>query len=257
VSAYDLKKLRTGLGAMRLLYRPVLRSTQTHAMDLRRAGRLVAPCVVLAGQQTAGRGRGENQWYSSDGTMTATFVLPVDGQLEAHRLPLLAGLAVRRAAAMFSRQAVELKWPNDLVVGQKKLAGLLCERIDGVDLIGVGLNVMTDLRGAPPEVRARAVSLTELAPAGMSMTTVLLMVSREIMGLLHAAEISPAAMVQEYDRHHALVGRTVTVDTSPAGTPEPGGMVSGVCEGLDGMGRLVLVQGDVRHRVISGQVVAW
>ena len=257
MSVYDLRTLREGLTAMRLVYRPVLRSTQTYALELRRAGMLVAPCVVLAGRQTAGRGRGENRWYSSGGTMTATFVFPTDDQLEAHRLPLLAGLALRRAVAGFSREVVELKWPNDLLIGPRKLAGILCERAMGADLIGVGLNVMTDFRDAPEGLQRRGVSLAQVSSSPLTMTGVLLAVSREMMGLLHGAETSASAMLQEYGEHHALTGRRVVVDTGPAGQPEAQAMVSGVCEGLDAMGRLVLVDGRVRHRLISGQVISW
>src|SRR3954470_17990529 len=117
-NAFRLDDLRTALRPFRLHWFPELGSTNDHAAALRKAGELFAPAVVLAGRQTAGRGRGGNTWWSGPGCLTVTFVLPVDERLAAHQVPLIAWLAVRNAAAeLAGSDAVKLKWPNDLVVG--------------------------------------------------------------------------------------------------------------------------------------------
>src|SRR5204862_3131112 len=98
---------------------------------LRRRGKLYAPAIVLTSHQIAGRGRGSNAWWSGSGSLTVTFVLPVHEHSLPHQVPLIAGLAVRDALAKHcGLDEIQLKWPNDLLFAGKKLAGLLCERVD-------------------------------------------------------------------------------------------------------------------------------
>ncbi len=79
-----------------------------------------------------------------------TIALPIDEQIAPHQLPLIAGLAVRNAAAELSgSQEILLKWPNDLLFGDRKIGGLLCERILKADLVGIGLNLNVDVSRAP------------------------------------------------------------------------------------------------------------
>jgi BirA family biotin operon repressor/biotin-[acetyl-CoA-carboxylase] ligase len=218
---------------------------------MRRRGDLFAPAMVLTGRQTAGRGRGQNVWWSGPGCLTVTFVLPADGHVAPHQLPLVAGLAVRNAAAeVTGNGGIQLKWPNDVLFDLRKLAGLLCERVQGADLVGLGLNVNLDPAGAPPALRGRVTSLSAVAGRPLDMTTVLSVVAGHLhRAVSRRAEEPFAAVLREYDSHHALVGKTVTVAT---GDSEP--RVSGRCQGLDEIGRLVLRSRGKLHRVISGQV---
>src|SRR5687767_10347096 len=101
--------------------------------------------MVLTGHQLAGRGRGSNTRWSGGECITVTFVFPIDENVSPHQLPLIAGLAVRNAAAeLTGEDGIQLKWPNDLLFRDRKLAGLLCERVHKADLIGLGLNVNLD-----------------------------------------------------------------------------------------------------------------
>src|SRR5581483_6516475 len=138
-SAFNLARLRAGLKPLRLYWFPRLQSTNDHAAELRRRGALFAPAVVLTGHQTAGRGRGKNTWWSSADVLTVTFAFPIEEHLQPQQIPLVAGLAVRDAAAELTGGAdIQLKWPNDVWHEGHKLAGLLCERVNKVDLVGVG-----------------------------------------------------------------------------------------------------------------------
>ncbi len=253
-TAYRLADLRRHLRPFRLHWFPRLRSTSTHAAALRRRGELFAPAVVLTGHQLAGRGRGSNTWWSGRGSLTVTFALAADESLAPHHVPLLAGLAVRAAAAELAGTAaaddVQLKWPNDLLWRGRKLAGLLCERVDKADLVGVGLNVNCDAADVPAELRDRVTSLNAVAGRPVDLTDAVVAVGRHLhRALAHRDAGTFAAALREYDRHHALVGRRVTVTGGPG---EP--VVSGRCEGLDDTGRLLLRDRRTVHRVIAGQV---
>jgi BirA family biotin operon repressor/biotin-[acetyl-CoA-carboxylase] ligase len=219
--------------------------------------------VVVAARQVAGRGRGGNTWFSAEGSLTVTFVLPVDETLAAHHLPLAAGLAVRNAAAELAQsQDVQLKWPNDLVVQTgnraagcrlRKLAGLLCERLDNIDLIGIGLNVNLPHGKIPAALRDRVIYLEQIPDGSQKsprdMTDVLLTVARHLhTTLIRQSETPFPALLHEYDAHHALIGRSITVRSAHEAP------VYGKCEGLDDTGRLLLRHRSKLHRIIAGHV---
>ncbi|HTL28539.1 MAG TPA: biotin--[acetyl-CoA-carboxylase] ligase [Tepidisphaeraceae bacterium] len=250
-SSFDLQRLREHIRPFRLHWFPRLRSTNDHAARLRRLGKLYAPAIVLTGNQIAGRGRGSNSWWSGEGSLTVTFVFPVDSSLEPYQVPLLAGVAARSAIAQLCAGAdVQLKWPNDVLFRGKKLAGLLCERIDKADLVGLGLNVNVNLARVPKPLGARVTSMNAIARRSFDMTDVLIALAARLHQVLaHRDEHSFPAMLAEYDRHHALAGRRVTVAT---GSGEP--PISGTCTGLDNMGRLLLQNRRTIHRIISGEI---
>jgi BirA family transcriptional regulator, biotin operon repressor / biotin---[acetyl-CoA-carboxylase] ligase len=248
-AVYDLRRLKSAVKPFRVCYFTRLRSTSDHAARMRREKRLFAPALVLTSHQMAGRGRGANTWFSSSGCITVTFVLAVDPTAEAHQLPLSAGIAVRDAVAeLTGNPAIQLKWPNDILFEGKKLAGLLCERIDNADLIGIGMNVNLSSNRVPKSLRDRATSLSQIRGAEIDITTAL----ATIAGHLHRtvsrrAEKPFAETLREYDRHHALFGKRVVV----RGEDET---ISGTCEGLDSMGRLLLRDQSTLHHVIAGHV---
>lgn len=182
-----------------------------------------------------------------------TFALPVEEHLLPHQLPLVVGLAVREAAAeLCGDPGVRLKWPNDLLYEGRKLAGLLCERVDKADLIGLGLNVNLDPRKAPPALRETVTSLRAIAGREFDLTDVVAAVGRHLRRTLSSrhTQLFPT-FLREYDRHHALVGRVVTIIGQP---DEP--QITGRCLGLDDMGRLLVKDRRTTHAIIAGHVVA-
>ena len=248
---FHLSRLRVAIKPFRLYWFPRLRSTNDHAAALRKRGELYAPAIVLTGHQLAGRGRGIHGWWSCPGCLTVTFVFPTDTSLAPHQLPLVAGLAARNAAAeLAGTDAVQLKWPNDLLYRGRKLAGLLCERVHKADLVGLGLNVNLGPREAPAALRDSITSLSQIAGRPLDITDALAVVARQMNALLLRPDEHPfGQLLKTYDAHHALVGRRVTVIDGVLGQA-----VSGRCEGLDGMGRLLLRDRRTLHRVIAGQV---
>src|SRR3954469_20896930 len=98
-NSFDFARLKKELKPFRLHFFPRLRSTNDHASLLRKRNDLFAPAIVLTPNQLAGRGRGRNTWWSKKGALTVTFALPIDQTKDPHQIPLIAGLAVRNAAA--------------------------------------------------------------------------------------------------------------------------------------------------------------
>jgi BirA family biotin operon repressor/biotin-[acetyl-CoA-carboxylase] ligase len=250
-ATYDLPRLRIGLKPYRLYYFGRLRSTSDHAARLRRSGRLFAPGLVLTARQLAGRGRGKNTWWSSGGVLTVTFALPIHERLAPQELPLIAGLAVRQAAAeLTGNDGILLKWPNDVLFEDRKLAGLLCERVSGVDLLGIGLNVNVNPREAPKGLRREIASLSGIAGRRFDMTDVLLAIASHLRhNIRKRIELPFHTFVRDYARYDALAGRRVTI-VPGSGEAE----ISGICQGLDSAGCLLVRQRGKVQKIIAGMV---
>lgn len=248
MNRFSLVSLQKAIRPFRLRFYSRLRSTNDQAIRLRQEGKLYCPAVVLAGYQSAGRGRGSNRWWSGRGSLTVTFAVPADEHLPAHHVPLLAGLAVRRALAVWVPD-LQLKWPNDLWYDSLKLAGLLCERIRSADMIGIGLNVNTDLTDISPVLKHRITSLQAIVGEPIPLQEVLIAISRQISEVFFEREVdSFRQALPEYLKYHVLNGRQLRVT-------EPGeNVVSGLCEGIDIQGRLLLRSGRQLHRILTGHV---
>ena len=248
--AYDLTRLRPAIKPFRLHWFSILSSTSDHAAWLRSQGKLYAPAVVLAGHQRSGRGRGANTWWSRPGCITATFVFPIDEQVQPHQIPLLAGLGVRNAVAEITgNRDIELKWPNDVLYQGRKLAGLLCERKEKADLVGIGLNVNLKPEWIPADLSERITAMSLFTDKLYNLADVLATVAKHVRALVtHQAERPFGSVLREYDSHHALVGKRVSVDVGN------GEKVSGKCEGLDKDGRLIVRGRGKAEHVIAGHV---
>ena len=126
-------------------------STQRLAAELLRADESIG--AVLAREQTGGVGRFGRAWHSPPGaSLSLTLILR---DYRDHPAPQFVGMAVALAAA--SAMRCGLAWPNDLMLGGKKLGGVLTGIVEGVPLVGVGANL--DVEAFPPEIADRATSL--------------------------------------------------------------------------------------------------
>lgn len=233
------------LAPARVLAFARLRSTNRTAAELLEQGRLAAPALVLASRQTAGHGQGANRWWSDGGSLCATFLLPAAQDIPVGQVPLRAGLAVVSVLARrLPPGSVRVKWPNDVLVNGRKIAGLLCLRARGVDLIGIGLNVRADLRSAPAEVRSRATTLARELRNPPRRDEL----ARELWSAL-LDERAADDWRERFEQVHLLRGRPVRVEAD-------GQRVAGLCRGIDEQGRLLVEEGGVR-RALTGGTVDW
>jgi BirA family biotin operon repressor/biotin-[acetyl-CoA-carboxylase] ligase len=150
---FDLPALDASLAgtifAGKLHFSPVTNSTNTDALEAARSG-AAHGSVYFADEQLTGRGRGDHAWHSVAGQGLYVSVL-LRPQMPAARLPLLplaAGLAATEAIRVVSGLTVDLRWPNDLLVGPRKAGGILVEaRTEAgneggtVAVVGIGINV--------------------------------------------------------------------------------------------------------------------
>ena len=123
--------------------------------------------VVSAQRQSKGRGRFNRAWIGNIGGLWATYNLPLDPGVKRHWgvLPLVAGAAVIEALKDFHIKGLRLRWPNDVLVGRSKLAGILIERpAANMASIGIGLNMFNDIRPLAGKTTDPITRLEDLVP---------------------------------------------------------------------------------------------
>lgn len=141
--------------------------SSTNTVALERAGDVASGTLFLANGQSAGRGTRGRSWTSpaGEGIFASLVVSPPHALVSPATLSIAAGLSVHTATAELGLEA-RLKWPNDLLVGSAKLAGILVERRgEGPYVVGLGWNVRT--RSFPPELEAER-AVTSLACEGLA-----------------------------------------------------------------------------------------
>ena len=216
----------------------------TNADLLARALRGEPEGVVLAAEvQTAGRGRMGRTWVSPP-YAALTFSLLVRPDVPPARrgwLPLLAGVAVATAVTEMTGVQARLKWPNDVLAGEAKLAGILAEAAGDAVVVGIGLNVSTEPAelpgpgpGALPATSLRAAGATALNREKI-LLTILAGFERWYRAWRQAGgDPDRSGLRPEYTRLSATIGRTVRAEL-------PGGQaLSGPAAGVDSDGRLLV-----------------
>jgi len=233
--------LRGGLGNP-YLYEVETPSTQ----DLLRDSGYPHGAVAVAEHQTAGRGRSGRSWDDTPSTALLCSVLlrpPVAAPLP--QLSLVVGLAVAGAIEREADVRAVVKWPNDVLIEGRKVAGVLLEASEGVVVCGIGINVNQEERDLPPVVRIPATSLGIAAgrpfDRGLVLASVLVELERRYTDWIAGGL---ACLEDELERRNALRGRRVRV----AGRAGMAGAIA-----PDGRLTIVLDRGDT-VLVESGEV---
>jgi len=259
--AFTEDRLRAALGARPLRFFPTLGSTQDEARAWAQSGAdLPAPsqphAVVIAEEQTAGRGRQGRAWIAAPGSGLLVSVI-LRPQVDAERLPqvVMAGaVALHEALAPLLGPALALKWPNDLLVGGRKLSGILAEATWlGDDLaavvLGIGLNVHPRFAG---DLATTATSLDAARGQFTDRLALLPALLAEVdrwAGLIGADEL-----VHAWRHRLGTLGKRVTIFPQ-LDRRDP---YQGVAERVDDFGALYvrLASGEVR-RVLAADVGLW
>ena len=211
--------------------------------------------VFLAEEQTAGKGRGGHSWYSAraEGIYCSVLLRPELPPAKVLLLSLAAGLAVRSAVIQVTGLTPDLKWPNDLLLGEKKFCGILTEmhseatRVRDV-VVGVGLNV--NQKTFPTEIDQPATSL--LLESGTQCSRV------ELAGaLLKSLDREYRAFLADPDARDSILQRFQEFSSWTNGSAVRVGddeVFSGITEGLDSQGFLLVRTSQGVKTVLAGSV---
>jgi len=218
LNSIDPKTLASNLSTKLIGQRIISYSKITSTMDgARTEARKNAPegTVIIAKEQTAGRGRKQRTWISPAGSLTLSIVLYPD----LHLLPalvMLTPLAALRSITAVARIKPQIKWPNDLLIREKKVCGVLIEnqmRGNTVNytIVGIGINVNINLADFP-EISSIATSISDEIGKEVSMTKLAQQLFVEFERIYTAARqgILP---YEEWRDNMLILGRKVTISS--------------------------------------------
>jgi len=247
--------LPTSPEPFRVLHLGRCRSTSDHVKENLARLEKDLPLMVSADSQTDGRGREGRGWSSAPGLgLYVTFAFRL---ADARGLPLLSiasGVAVADMLHAWIGRQFTLKWPNDILAGGKKIAGILCENMVKGDtiicLVGIGINVNQAPEDFPPELRQRAGSLRQLTGLdwpvneGRERLAAAMAACLEELALAHSAEILGRA--RQLSRSY--LEREITFH-------HQGQVIHGIFCGLAADGGLLLKSADGEEKVFySGEI---
>jgi BirA family biotin operon repressor/biotin-[acetyl-CoA-carboxylase] ligase len=241
---------------------PVTESTNQLALEAAQAG--AQRGIWVADEQTAGRGRGGHSWHSApgDGLYVSVLVTPELPLERALWLSLATGLAAQQAILSATGVRIDLRWPNDLLCGPRKLGGILVESsvAKGTSapstlryaVIGVGINIHH--REFPREIASLATSLHLEGAKRASRQGVLITLLRELDRELDALDRENAGLLDGSGLLSRFAAASSWVCGKQVQVPEEGGY-TGITAGLDARGFLLVRDGSGRLRTVrSGGV---
>jgi BirA family biotin operon repressor/biotin-[acetyl-CoA-carboxylase] ligase len=242
------------------LARIALSRSATALAERFQSGERVEGLVVVADQQTAGRGRRGHTWFSPPGSglYVSVVLAPARARVDPARammlLTLTAGVALAEAVEAVTGVTVDLKWPNDLHVVRRKLAGILAEASGTgapAESVVVGYGINVSKTAFPSELRERTTSLeSELGRAvdrHQLLVETLVSLARRYEDLLEGR----FDVILDAWRRRAPGASGARVTWATTAGPQ-----SGVTAGIDDRGALLVRIGDRVERIVSGEV-AW
>jgi len=228
---------------------PEVVSTNTLAMEAASQG---APegTVIIAEAQTGGKGRLGRTWISPKGNLYLSVILRP--QIPTHKAPLITlvgAVAVASAIRKHSSVQAAIKWPNDILISGKKVAGLLTEMSAEPDRIrhialGIGVDVNMELQELPLDVRMNATTLAVEAGAQVDRKMLLQQILLDLEHWYRIFLTSEAEVLKEWEQLNMTIGCRVTVSGM-------GEVFEGLAQGIDQEGRLMVALDDSTIRIVA------
>lgn len=195
--------------------------------------------VVLAEEQTRGKGRGSHYWFSPPGSLSFSLILRPQGTLSS-QVPGLnilgaVGLALT-CGKLFPTLSSQIRWPNDTVIGKRKVGGVLCRarcKKNKVIFVVMGIGVNLNIEEFPPFLYSTATSLKRELGHAVERETFFGTLLEEMEELYIASQQDFSSILEKARVLSSLIGKQVTVETRQ-------GEIAGLAQDLDEEGNLIL-----------------
>jgi BirA family transcriptional regulator, biotin operon repressor / biotin---[acetyl-CoA-carboxylase] ligase len=251
IKEIDIPQLLAGGFVTRVEHLQSLTSTNDHARQFAAAADRDEIVLIVADEQTAGRGRGANRWWTGSGALAFSVLLdPALRNIERchfYLISLAAAIAiVETARPLVPARQVGLHWPNDVFVDGRKLSGVLVEALaDGRHIVGIGVNLNNSLASAPDELRAVATTLADLSGRRHDRSSVLAELLSGFDRLLRQLATDAAGVARRANALCLQKGRMITIESGNR-------VASGSCLGIADDGALQLETAAGREKFYSG-----
>jgi BirA family biotin operon repressor/biotin-[acetyl-CoA-carboxylase] ligase len=251
VDHLDVDRLLESALVAQVEYYATIGSTNDRAKECAAAGPERLPLLVAAEEQTAGRGRGANRWWTGRGSLVFSLLFKAQElsmeRMQSPLVALAAGVAVVEAVSqLLPSLPVGIRWPNDVYVGDRKLAGILVEALaERYCVVGIGVNVNNSLADAPAEVAQTATTLLDLTGDRHDRTAMLLTILAQLAKRLRELAKTPDAVVSRCNRLCLQHGQTLAIQAGER-------RIAGCCAGIAPDGALLVETPAGRQAVYSG-----
>lgn len=194
--------------------------------------------LITAEKQNKGRGRGSNEWFSPEGGFYGTYIIPLSQDLDFKTIVFFhyfASLIVSKSLTEICNIPFQIKWPNDIVFNNKKIAGILIEYITKTNqlnhiLIGLGINNVSPSKNFPKELSNNSVSLSEIKNENISNQQLIEEINKHLLSDLNKVlDRQNLQLVEEYNKNSLFYNKKLKVNEEIY-----------FCEGINEKGQLVL-----------------
>jgi len=215
--------------------------------------------VIIAAKQTGGKGRAGRKWVSPKGGIWFSIILQPEFDISITTLfPIAAALALANALEKTLKISPELKWPNDLTIKGKKVAGILVDaslesnRIENL-VLGVGINFDVDvkqiekiLKGSPNFYGVASLSEQKNKVKPIQLVQTFLVELEKIYELLNTKQTKK--IISEWTKRSSTIGKNVVLDTRD-------GKIKGKAIKIDDDGALIISENNKNNRIIAGDII--
>lgn len=250
--------LSTNYIGKEIYYFPELKSTNIIAKEkaLHRAEGIDEGTLIIAERQSAGKGRLGREWFSPAGGIWLSIILyPQLSPSYISRITLMTAVAVVKAIKVCTRIESQIKWPNDILIDEKKVCGILTEMSAELDMInwvvvGIGINVNIDIRDFPKDIQENTISLKEISGKEISrvkLVQTFLQEFEKYYESLKRREFS--SILKEWKLYSHTLGKKIRVDIGEK-------IITGEVIDINESGALILKKEDGELvEIISGTII--
>lgn len=235
---YDTELIAQSTGIVNIIYCRSVDSTNRLAVSLANKGK--ADFAVIADEQTEGRGRFNRKWESDSGGIYLTICRSIDDYLIQPQLfSICAAMAVMRTADECSLKNIDYRWPNDVLIGGRKISGILAELAGSKIVIGIGLNLNNTF---PDELTSKATSIAIETGRLFDKNDVTIKLLNHLENILREPEI-----VDDFMGNSAMIGKTVSIVSGKD-------RITGTVKGFSKEGGIIIKSGDAAGTFLAGDV---
>jgi len=252
------RELSTNYIGKKIYYFPELKSTNIMAKEktLHRAEGIDESMLIIAERQSAGKGRLGREWFSPAGGIWLSIILyPQLSPSYISRITLMTAVAVVKAIKVCTQIESQIKWPNDILINEKKVCGILTEMSAELDMInwvvvGIGINANIDHQDFPEDIQENTISLKETLGKEISRVKLVQTFLQEFekhYEILKRREFF--SILKEWKLYSHTLGRKIRIDMGEK-------IVTGDAVDINEEGALILKKGDGELvKIISGTII--
>ena len=250
-------KIKSKFIGRRIYYFDEIDSTQNYALQISNNTNENG-AIIIAEKQTHGKGRLNRKWYSPEGGIWLSVIIHPEFQIsDATIIPLAASLALCESIKKVHKIKTDVKWPNDITIDGKKVAGMLIDtsiqgnKVENL-VLGIGINFAVNIQQIEKRLKnsPNFYGVTSLFPEKNKPSKIELLVQflleleKVINSLIKGKN---AQIIRDWSKHTNMFGKTISVNTG-------NGKISGIAKKIDSDGALIIKTGTKNRRIFVGDV---